>query len=263
VSLPHPSDLPLFPKPAGLSRVLLVYPDATIEDYVRVVSTDPALAAQVISLANSALNRGLEPVTSVRAAVVRLGTDTTRRAVALMAMRSAFGSVGDAGLDAKEFWWHLLGTALLAEAMCADPEVGHIAFTAGLLHDVGRLSLAASSPPHYRAVVRHVHNGMSPAEAERREFSVTHTSWGEQVGQFWRLPPVLTQAIAGHHDSSEGVAGAVARARDVLASLGFGDGFGTGSDEVSPLAVQSPALTLIGGPEGLAARLLHFGEPEN
>jgi HD-like signal output (HDOD) protein len=264
VSLPHPSDLPLFPRPAGLARVLLVYPDATIEDYVRVVSSDPALAAQVISLANSALNRGLEPVGSVKAAVVRLGIDTTRRATALMAMRAAFTSVADAGLDARELWWHVLGTALLAEAMCPDPEERSTAFTAGLMHDIGRLSLAALSPPRYAVVVRRVQAGVDVGKAERDEFSVTHTTWGEQIGQFWRLPPVLVQSITAHHSAADGVPGAVTRARDVLSGLGFGDGFGLGaSPEGGDPDHESPALALIGGRDGLTARLLHFGEPED
>ncbi|MSP22777.1 MAG: HDOD domain-containing protein [Dehalococcoidia bacterium] len=145
--LPHPSGLLLFQRPAGLARVLLVYPDATIDDYERVTSSDLALSAQVISLANSALNRGLEPVSSVRAAVIRLRIDTTRRATALM-------------------------------AMCPDPDLAPTAFAAGLLHDIGRLSLATVSPPRYSAVVRRVQAGADVLTAEREQFGVINTTWG-------------------------------------------------------------------------------------
>jgi putative nucleotidyltransferase with HDIG domain len=265
VALPLPSDIPLFPRPAKLSQLLLVYPDASLEDYVRVVNSDPALMAQVISLANSAANRGLSEVRSAHEAIVRLGTDTTRRAISLMVMRGAFGSLEDSGLAVDDLWWHLLGTGLLAESMCTEPAQAPVAFAAGLLHDIGRLSLAAMNPTRYRAVVIRVQNGEDVERAERKEMGAAHIHWGEQVAQHWRLSPEIIEAIAHHHDGTNGVSGLVTRARELLTGLGFGDGLTRGGPGIGALvdADANPAIQIFGGREGLMARLAHFGEPDD
>jgi HD-like signal output (HDOD) protein len=262
MGLPVPSDIPLFPRPAKLSQLLLVYPDASLQDYVRVVNSDPALVGQVISLANSAANRGMSMVTSAHDAIVRLGTDTTRRAISLMVMRGAFGSLDESGLAVDELWWHMLGTGLLAEAMCTDPAEAPTAFAAGLLHDIGRLSLAAMNPASYRVVVQRVHGGEEPERAERKELGAAHVHWGEQIAAHWRLSDPLTEAIAHHHDGTEGIAGLVTKARELLTGLGFGDGLVPGALSLSTSANSAvdPAVELVGGREGLLARLAHFGE---
>jgi putative nucleotidyltransferase with HDIG domain len=99
------------------------------------------------------------------------------------------------------------------------------AFTAGLLHDIGRLAMATQDPDRYSIVVAMARSGIDTITAERKVFGLGHVEWGGAVAREWQFPEDVTLAITDHH---QGVAGrlsvAVSVARRAAASLGIGDG---------------------------------------
>ena len=133
------SNIPALPIAHGRALALLAQRDVEIARLAEVIESDPALTAAVLRAANSAISSPAQWITTAREAVVRIGLDTTFNIVSGMIVNSAFGDLQRAGLDAGELWRHLIATALLADAAASAAGERTEAFTAGLLHDVGRL----------------------------------------------------------------------------------------------------------------------------
>ena len=149
-------------------------------------------------------------------------------------------------------WRHLIATALLADADAVSTGAQTMAFTAGLLHDVGRLSMAAQDPRRYAEVIRRSRTGCAPVAAEIELFGFSHAQWGIHVAHAWGIPEEVMDAISEHHvetNESE-LAQAVHAARRISAGLGIGDGIGpvAAADPAEALPAQVEAL---GGLEAL------------
>lgn len=88
--------------------------------------------------------------------------------------------------------------------LASQPQIGcnpDEAFTAGLLHDLGKIALNNSAREQYTKVITRVYNdGIGFVEAERAEFGFDHAELGACVADKWRLPPILISAIRNHHD---------------------------------------------------------------
>ena len=240
---------------------MLWNPEARLEHFVSVVEGDPALTAAVLRAANSALSAPIEPIANAHEAILRVGLETARQVMSAALLSSAFDRFDDAGLDVQDLWRHLLATALLAELLASD-EDRNMAFVAGLLHDIGRLSMAAQNPARYRQVVELVRHGIAPEDAERRRYGLTHRSWGARLCETWRLPePTIAVASDHHEPDAGGLAGVVYQARELAWSLGYGDGVvRPGEDELAGDPPESPALEAIGGRAGLGARIRWYRE---
>ena len=121
------------------------------EQLVAKISHDQALTAKTLRLANSSFYGMPRKVSRVSDAISVLGLRTVRTVVTAAAVTGSFAPPRCEGFDFVAFWRHAIGTAvcarLLATGMKVDPEA---AFTAGLLHDLGHLVLAAVSPSGFR-----------------------------------------------------------------------------------------------------------------
>ena len=160
-------------------------------------------------------------------------------------------------------WRHLIGTALLSEAVCAADAtlapVRSMAFTAGILHDVGRMVLASAQPRRYDRVVRLVAAGREPRDADLDQFGVDHAAFGAGVGRAWNLPEPIVQAIASHHDGGDPLSDALKTARDLGSALGIGDGLAEPpAVSFDAHAAASAPLMRAGGPEVLHKRIAWF-----
>ena len=110
------------------------------------------------------------------------------------------------------------------------------AFTAGLLHDAGRLLLASRQPLLYRRALDRMREGADAVAAERELLDGDHLAWGDEVARGCRLPDEIRTAIAGHHDatSTDPLTAAVVRARGIARALGVGDGLPGGRRAACP-----------------------------
>lgn len=216
--------------PAQMQSVSLIMREQpTISELAAVIEVDPALTLALLRLANSALDAPVQPVVRVSDAIVRVGLEDTRRIVLGIVMQQSAGDeLDNSGIDQDELWRHLVGAAIVADALTGVDvslrDARPLAFGAGLLHDIGRLALASASPPHYQRVLRRVAVGADTIEAERAEFNTDHTELGVEIASAWGLPEELYPAIGSHHAPGSGVGAAVYRARQLVATLGIGDG---------------------------------------
>ncbi len=165
------------------------------------ISNDQALVAKTLRLANSSFYGMSREITSVADAATVLGLRTIRNIAIAAVLAEHFGR-GDGMLDFDAFWRHSLATALCSAAIARETgfEEG-MAFTLGLLHDVGRLVLASAFAEQFSQVVAHQRAHDCPSlEAERAVLGTDHAAIGRLITEQWHFSPKLVAAIAGHHE---------------------------------------------------------------
>jgi len=198
------------PLPQVVFRIgqLTANPKATAVDLERLIGIDPALAARVLALANSNYYSLAGQISSLHEAVVFLGIKTLRDMAAAITGFNQFLGRGDApALARRSLWRHSVDTAQCARIVigalpaAARETVGvDQAYTAGLLHDIGKLAL-----DHCRhglfvslmqmARVQNVRYHVIEAEV----MPIGHAQIGASQAQGWNLPPTLCESIAYHH----------------------------------------------------------------
>ncbi len=196
--LPEPSAwrVPVFPQAAMQTLNTLRDPAASIPHVVEAARRDPATAGAIIRLANSALYADLEEASSLQVAVARLGFDTARKVVASLAMRPLLFLP-----KLESLWPHSIEVADLAEQLAARAkgiDAGE-AYLAGLLHDVGRIALIASSLYDAARLQGLVQSGCPAVYAEDLILRTDHAVIGGLIAAKWRLPGHLVRAIRQHH----------------------------------------------------------------
>ncbi|GAB4327642.1 MAG: hypothetical protein Kow0010_11210 [Dehalococcoidia bacterium] len=237
--------IPVLPVARLRALRLLANAEPAIEDLEMLVNADPALMAAALRAANSAHSAPATRVRTSREAIVRLGTKNTRRIVLAATLETAFDNLAYANLDLHELWRHLIGCAIVADD-AATAGAGHSeAFTAGLLHDVGRLAMAEQDPRRYAEVVAAARAGAPALDAERSTFGLTHIEWGQAVARAWDLSEDLVDAIGGHHTGrGNGLAALLVDVRARLAGAGIGDGVVL-APEPSPQQAPHPSDALL------------------
>ena len=193
-------------------------PDFSLDEVRRLVESDPALAARIMRVANSAAYRAHGPCASVAQAIVRLGAMHLSGLAVAMSALTFFNDLGGVGQRIRD---HSAGTAVVARelAMCLDQGAlsGQV-FLAGLLHDLGKLLLIQSGDVGYAAMVA---QELSPCNLHLREqalWGFDHATLGAHVLLSWKIPEPIPQLIASHHQPKGGQGGAsgLAQALDLL-----------------------------------------------
>jgi len=179
---------------------------ASTDTVAKAIRCDHAIALKIVKLANSAAATRGEPVSSVRNAVVRLGIEQVRQAVLNIAVIDRFSATqADGCLNAAHFWEHAIATGVVASELARGRGQGQaeVAFTIGLLHDVGRLIMAEALGPVYAGVVRFAREHRLPLEqVEKRMLLLTHAEIMEAVLRRWQLPRDLVEPIVLHELSA-------------------------------------------------------------
>jgi putative nucleotidyltransferase with HDIG domain len=200
---------------------------ATLADKI---STDQALAAKTLRLANSSFYGLPAKVKTVKQAIVVLGFDSARALAVAGGIIDGF-AVGKPGhIDVAAFWRHSVAVALCAKNVARCCHLGpDDAFIAGLLHDIGRLVLAACFPEPYEQVdACCAEQDVTLSEAEQRVLGVDHQRTGQLLAEVWRFPPQIQRAIGQHHapscDDLGNLAGLVHVSNAIVHALDLGGG---------------------------------------
>lgn len=183
---------------------LLDRPEAGNEEIVEVLKHDSVLTAKLLKTCNSPAMGLEEPVTSVDQAVLMLGHNQILQMVTALAFGGAMAvQVPGYAIEADELWRHSLITASAAQIIVADSSEicdASVAFTVGLLHDIGKLVMGQFLSEESQAAIRsRVAAGLSTAEAEREVFGTDHAEVGSCLLYLWRLPEEIVEAVANHH----------------------------------------------------------------
>jgi putative nucleotidyltransferase with HDIG domain len=176
------------------------------DEIVRVLKYDTSLTAKLLRTCNSVFFGFDEPVASVEQAVLVLGHKQILRILFAIAFNSTMTvPLPGYAADANELWHHSLVTAFncehLAQTDLMDGVEPSVAFTAGLLHDIGKLALDEVLGKDTQTAIRSriELNGQSCAEAEREIIGTDHAQVGASLLQMWKLPPEIIEAVENHH----------------------------------------------------------------
>jgi putative nucleotidyltransferase with HDIG domain len=194
-------DLPSLPAVVMELLSSIEQEDIDISVLAKKVSYDQALTAKTLRLANSSTYGLQVKVTTIQQAITFLGFQTTRNLITAAAITGCFPSGRCVGFHDKAFWRHSIATAACARALARRMRFNQdIAFTAGLLHDIGRLVLVTGHPDAYAQVVAwHAQHGGDWQDAEQAVLGIDHIDAGVALADHWNFSSTLRQAIAYHH----------------------------------------------------------------
>jgi putative nucleotidyltransferase with HDIG domain len=185
---------------------LLNQPFLHSDEVVKILRCDSVLTAKLLRVCNSASSGMREPVSSVDQAVLMLGYNTIFRMVCALGYGGTMGFChSQATVKVEGLWNHSLAAACTTEALAvigADYNFeAPVAFTAGLLHDIGKLVLDQLLTPQIRLTIDNLvaHDATSRARAEKEVFGVDHSDIGACLLRNWHLPEVIVEAVANHH----------------------------------------------------------------
>lgn len=224
----------------SLARLLEVTADQghTLAEIIEIIRGDFALTAQILRIANSVVFNPIQPITSVDRAVAFLGEVFV---VGIALSNGAAGIFNSPlhGYEGKrrDLWRHQLYCAIAARSIArfAKKEIeADLAFTGGLLHDIGKAILSE----HLRDSSVTIIDGIAGEkfsdykDAEEKLFGTNHVEVGLVLAGHWKLPLILHEIIRHHHDPAE----APPQLRTLIYAVHFGDalsmmaGYDTGSD---------------------------------
>lgn len=168
------------------------------------IACDQAIAARVLRVANSPFFGLSGQIGSISEAVTVLGFNNLRGLVAGAVIIDLFPRSGNV-FDWKKFWRHSIAVAVCAKVlgkhMKADAET---AFTAGLLHDIGKLVMGVHFPEVFPESLQFDDDcSLETLHAEQAILGLDHAALGGEIALRWRFPPHVQQAIAQHHMAAE------------------------------------------------------------
>lgn len=177
--------------------------DTAIDDFEDVFRADPALTADLLLVANSALFGVRSKIGSIRQALAHLGLERVRALASTIAL-SFFVRNQPRTAFVRQIWAHSIATALIAEtlgSLYGTPDL----YTAGLVHDLGRLGLLLTVGTNYDKWISADFASMGESnELEQARFGMNHCEAGSLVGHKWGFPVMLRSCMIGHHESEQG-----------------------------------------------------------
>jgi putative nucleotidyltransferase with HDIG domain len=222
--------------------------DVELTVLMQKIAQDQALAARVLRVVNSPFYGFSRHIASLKDAGMMLGVHTLRNIVMAAGIMGHFPPGKDEGFDRLSFWQHAIGTGVAAKVLASQCGLDEeTAFTAGLLHDVGKLVMAVYFPADFDQVLamRDARDSLLK-DAEKAVLGFDHSLVGARVAQQWKLPEPIIKAIQ-HHHSPESAAdvpfAALVHVADILCrSLEIGHGGDTLIPTLDVTAMQQLGL---------------------
>jgi HD-like signal output (HDOD) protein len=235
-------NLPPMPHIILKARDILSDPESSLKDLARVIETDQAMVARVLTLANSAYYGVSGMISSIQHASVLLGQKTLGQMITISASSALLNKkLQGYEIAPEEMWKHSLACAFAAKRVAErnnDDKVED-AFTAGLLHDAGKIILDKYVKKHKREFEQFSQEHDLPLfEAEKSIIGFDHAEIMSRACRLWRFPEVQVTAIRYHHQpgcSEEHRLACTIHLADVLAkSAGFTTGSPEQLDQIEP-----------------------------
>jgi putative nucleotidyltransferase with HDIG domain len=199
------SDLPSLPEITMEMLNDLNNEDISLDSLIEKVSMDQALAAKVLKLANTSYYGANSKVVTIQQAVSLLGTEHLKNLIRTTIFNNHLPQAHCRGFDSKAYWRHNVATAICAELISRTLHMKQdFAFTAGLLHDIGRQVLVMKFPKKYEQVIACAkESDCSLLDAERAVLGVDHVAVGLILALQWNFSDAIQDAIRGHHNPED------------------------------------------------------------
>jgi putative nucleotidyltransferase with HDIG domain len=200
-------DMAVLPQVVCQVMDLTVNPNATARDLERVIAVDPGMSSRVLNTVNSAYYGLPRKIASIKEAVVFLGFKSIRHIAMTAGVFDMFVGKADKQNIRRRTWWrHSIDTALCCRLLASQTQdlSTDEAYTAGLLHDIGKPLLDRYGGMLYDGVESLIEQGMDTLGAERSVYGCDHANLGQEISLHWRFPQKLADAIGGHHAQDGG-----------------------------------------------------------
>jgi len=197
--------VPPFPPVAAKLLGTLAHADAEVREVAELIGSDATFSARLLRCVNSYEFGLTSPVSNIQQAVALAGMDRTRQIMLTQAAAVYAQGALRAG-ELRRCWQHSIATAVLADEIAhACGVFTDTAFTAGIMHDIGRLGLLVAYPHRYERIIRDAATHcLDLLDFEQEEFGVNHAEAGRYLAERWGLPEELRLVAGRHHDPSEG-----------------------------------------------------------
>jgi putative nucleotidyltransferase with HDIG domain len=197
--------VPPFPPVAAKLLGVLAHADVEVREVAQLIGSDATFTARLLRCVNSYEFGLTSPVANIQQAVALAGLDRTRQITLTQAASVYIQGALRTG-ELRRCWQHSIATAVLADEIAlACGAFTDAAFTAGIMHDIGRLGLLVAYPDRYERIIRDAAaQCLDLLDFEQEEFGVNHTEAGRYLAERWGLPDELRAVAGRHHDPSEG-----------------------------------------------------------
>lgn len=221
--------------PEVLARLLAEIEDesSSAEDLTAIITSDPAITARILRLANSAFYGSRFQIDTIQRAVVTVGFEAVKQMTLATTVMDTLSKCRQPCLDPEDFWLHALGSAKAAQLLAlSTPRVSmpESCFTAGLLHGLGKYLLSVALGAEYDEVIRQAaRDRASVAATERRLLETDHAEVGAWIMRQWGFPAVIVAAVRHVHAPEryngpfQTEVGVVSVAKDLSRMAEFGD----------------------------------------
>jgi len=228
VSLPKAiSNLPPFPAVAIRALQMVSTGEERLRELHDLICTDPAFSAEILKFANSPLYGIRIEIKNTLQATILLGYQRVKGLVLTMGMRAYLGQTLEVPV-LRACWRHSLACAILAEEFAKVSTVDKdVAYTAGIIHDVGRLALAVTHPKQYHDLLEKGQGQpLDLVQRERELFGIDHCQAGHSLITAWNLPAEFIEITSRHHDrptdSAFDLLSVISLSCEMADTLGFG-----------------------------------------
>jgi putative nucleotidyltransferase with HDIG domain len=199
--------LPTLPTVVSKMIDLVDSPRTSASMLARLISSDQALTAKVLKLANSAYYGYPREISTVNMAIVVLGFNAVKEMGLSLSVFDVFKKTASSALfDVVRFWEHSVGCGVASRMLARNfrPAIAGEAFVAGLLHDVGKVILKQYFDAELARIIElQKEKGVSLEEAEASVIETSHCQVGSWLAEKWNLPKVICETILHHHNAWE------------------------------------------------------------
>lgn len=201
--------------------------DSPLRPLADLLSTDPAFCSEILTVVNSPFFGLPVAVKSVLQAVSYLGLERVKGLALTVGIRAYLGTSLEVPA-LRACWRHSLATAVLASELARVSLLdSSLAYTAGMMHDIGRVAFAVCRPSEYAALLqKSQQQPRDVLELERELFGLDHCEAGKQLILDWHLPAEFAHIASSHHEvglrRTFDVAAVVRHSCSMAEVIGFG-----------------------------------------
>ena len=177
-------------------------PSSTVEDFAKLLGSDPDLCARLLSLANSAFYSFPAKVETIDRAVGMIGLRQIRELVLVTTVLKAFSKIPIEIVNMTSFWEHSVAVGVLAKSIAqyAGLPQSERYYIVGLLHDIGRLVMYIKLPGFMSdLLIKSEQQEQSLFILEQQQLAYTHAEIGGRLLEYWKVPQSIHEPVHYHH----------------------------------------------------------------
>ncbi|MFZ3341426.1 MAG: HDOD domain-containing protein [Terriglobales bacterium] len=202
-----PEHLPAFPTIALKALQMIAGRDTSLLELCNLIRSDAEFSSAILKIANSPLIAFSKNITSILQASMLLGFRRLKCVVVTVGLREYLKAPFTPVM--QSCWRHSVACAMIAERAATSCKLDRdFAYTAGVLHDIGRVAMVTTMPDTYARVVENEADRPQDLLARERElFGVDHSEAGAAIVRAWNLPAAFLEITSGHHAEGTRCAG--------------------------------------------------------